>query len=90
MIRQVWEGLTPEQQDALMRAAADTQRYNYELMAQTDAESIEILEANELQIEQDIDLAPFAEVLAPLYEEYAGRDPIIAETIEMIEAIRAE
>lgn len=86
----VYERLSPEQQDAVQRAAQDAQRFAYEQLEAIDAESLETLREAGIQVETDVDLEPFMEVLAPIYEDYAGKHPIISETINTIERIKAE
>ncbi|MCT8974228.1 TRAP transporter substrate-binding protein [Microbaculum marinisediminis] len=86
----VFESLTKEQQAALERAARETQTFAYEKLPDLDKKAIGVIEEAGIEVERDIDLAPFMETLSVLYDEYAEKDPLVARTIETIRDLRGE
>ncbi len=72
-----FDSLTPEQQDAVKRAALEAAKYSRELGAKADEEFIVMLRENGKNEVNEIDLAAFQEASAPVYEaiaEAAGAD----------------
>lgn len=85
-----FDALSENQQQALIEAAKEAQKYIYDQLEDFDAQALEELKKNDkIDIAEGIDLAPFQEKVRPLYEMYSEKDPLVKEMIETIEAIRA-
>lgn len=80
MSKMIWEGLSPEDQTAILAAAKEAGAYNRELSQKADTELRPKLEAAGVTF-NEIDKAPFIEATAPIIEEWRGKYPELVEAI---------
>jgi tripartite ATP-independent transporter DctP family solute receptor len=80
---QVFEGLTEAQQQAVVDAAIEGAHYERELVAEMEAEMIEILKEEGMQIVEDVDISAFQAATAEIYEKYNSQ--FGAELLEQIQ-----
>jgi tripartite ATP-independent transporter DctP family solute receptor len=80
MSKMVWDGLSAEDQAAIVAAAKEAGTYNRELSQKADAELRPKLEAAGVQF-NDVNKAPFIAATAGIVETWRGKCP------EMVEAI---
>jgi tripartite ATP-independent transporter DctP family solute receptor len=85
---EVWDGLTPQEQQWLQEAADESAIYQAELWEESDAESLRAVEAAGVEIIHP-DKTIFAERVRPLHEEYR-RDPLLGPMMQRIAAFAAE
>jgi tripartite ATP-independent transporter DctP family solute receptor len=83
----VWNDLTPEQQRWLQQAAHESAQHQKSLWQQATEEALRIVQADGVQVLRP-DKAPFAALLAPMYEDYRD-EPAVYELIERIRATAA-
>ena len=83
-----FDSLTPEQQDAVKRAAQEAAVYSRELGAKADDEFLVMLRENGENEVNEIDLGAFQEASAPVYEAIA--EAAGAELVERIRGLAAE
>lgn len=75
----MFNGLSPEHQEALVEAAKEAGIFEREVVQRMDAELLDELEENGMEIIREIDQAPFIEAVQPVYEKYSevfGQDLI--------------
>jgi len=76
--------MSDEQKQALITAAADTQKLMYEsVVNDIDDKTLELLKA-EINVVENVDPVPFREILQPVYDKYAGQNEYIKKTIEEV------
>ena len=80
----VWDGLTPEVQQAMREAAKESVAYQRELWAAKEVESKARVEALGVEI-NEVDKAPFIEAMKPVYEKYVT-DPKLQDLVARIQA----
>ena len=79
----VWEKLTPQEQEWLSEAAAESAQYQKVLWQKASDEALEELEKNGVEIIRP-EKAPFAESVAPIYESFKS-EPEVYELIQRIQ-----
>lgn len=72
--KMVWDGLSSDDQSALLAAAREAQAYNRELVAASDEELRGKLEAAGIQF-NEVDHAPFVEQTLVVWEDWQARFP---------------
>lgn len=82
----IFEGFTPEQQEAIKEAATESTAFHSENWDQEKADAIKKSEDAGVTIYHP-DLAPFREALAPLKEKYVAENEQIAELMQKISEI---
>lgn len=82
---EVWEDLSPPQQQWLQEAADESSVHQMELWQESTAESLRELEAAGVEIIQP-DITLFAERVEPLHREFR-RDPELRELMDRIRAL---
>jgi tripartite ATP-independent transporter DctP family solute receptor len=80
----VWDGLSADDQDLIMRAAAESVPYQRAEWTRMAAESQGILEAAGVEIITEIDKQPFIDAMAPVYAMYPDLQPWV-ERIQAVE-----
>jgi len=85
-----FNSLSDAQKKALEDAAKEAQKFIYDQLEDFDRQALEELKKNpNIQIDEGIDTAPFEEKVKPLYDQYAQKHPLIQETIELVQQIKA-
>ncbi|WOI56563.1 TRAP transporter substrate-binding protein [Palleronia sp. LCG004] len=81
-----WDGMTPEQQDAMMQAASEMQEAHTQRWQEAANAALEEAQS-EMGVEiHEVDKAPFVEAVQPMIEETASRSDNLADLIERIRA----
>ncbi|MHA6345282.1 TRAP transporter substrate-binding protein [Roseivivax sp. CAU 1761] len=81
-----WDAMSPEHQEALMTAAAESTEAHREAWTKASDAAIEEAKA-ELGVEiHEVDKAPFVEAVQPMYDEVAQSSDTVAALIERIRA----
>lgn len=81
-----WDGMSAEEQEAFMTAAAEMQeRHGVEWKKASDA-AIEQAQAELGVTIHEVDKTPFVEAVQPMYEEVAAQSDTVAKLIERIQA----
>ena len=83
-----WNGLSPEVQDALQRAATVTALYQRHLLAEQEQELISNIEAEGLEITYP-DITPFREATESVRRAFAEQHPEAADLIDAVLFISA-
>jgi TRAP-type C4-dicarboxylate transport system substrate-binding protein len=86
MSKSSWDKLTPEDQQAVREAAAESVPFNREAWAAREKESEAKVLAAGVEVVRDIDKAPFIAAMAPVYEKYAST-PELKDLVERIQAV---
>ncbi len=86
MSKASWDKLTPEDQEAVRAAAAESVPFNREAWAAREKESEEKVLAAGVEVVRDIDKAPFVAAMGPVYEKYANT-PELKQLVESIQAV---
>lgn len=86
MSKMTWDKLTPEDQEAVRAAAAESVPFNREKWAAQEKASEEKVRAAGVEIVDDIDKAPFVAAMGPVYDKYAST-PELKELVEAIQAV---
>lgn len=82
----LFDGLSAEQQEGVMKAASEATDFTFAMLEEMDTKMLSIVEGSGVTVQKDVDPQPFMDVLAPLYDEYSAKLPIVAETIALIKA----
>lgn len=69
----VWQKLSPEAQEIVMKAAQDAAEYERALNAEQQSEQLQALRDSGMKIVDDADLTAFSEAVAPVYEKYGTK-----------------
>ncbi|UFJ41407.1 TRAP transporter substrate-binding protein [Brevibacillus humidisoli] len=77
-----FDGLTPEQQQALQEAATEAAKYERQVVADMDKEYISQLKEKGMEIVENPDIEPFVKAVQPVYEKY--QDQFGKELIDSI------
>jgi tripartite ATP-independent transporter DctP family solute receptor len=85
---EVWDALTPQEQQWLQEAADESSIYQAELWEESSAESLRAVEEAGVQIIYP-DKSLFAERVQPLHEQFR-RDPLLGPMMERIAAFARE
>ena len=81
-----WDGMSAEEQEAFMTAAAEMQeRHGVEWKKASDA-AIEQAQAELDVTVHEVDKTPFVEAVQPMYEEVAAQSETVADLIERIQS----
>lgn len=88
MNQPAFDGLSPELQDVLLKAIADSGEYSVELMDQSATESIERMKADGVTF-IDVDRKPFIDRMQAWYAEQAAQGGLPDGFLETVEATRA-
>ncbi|MDD9738365.1 TRAP transporter substrate-binding protein [Marinovum sp. SP66] len=81
-----WDGMSAEEQEAFMTAAAEMQqRHGVEWKKASDA-AIEQAQAELDVTVHEVDKTPFVEAVQPMYEEVASQSETVADLIERIQS----
>ncbi|WP_017729036.1 TRAP transporter substrate-binding protein [Halalkalibacterium ligniniphilum] len=83
-----FQSLTEEQQTALQEAGKETSLWIVEQLVEVDNGSLETLRESGQNIAELENVEPFIEMVTPIYEQYAEKDPLIAEFIETVNQIK--
>ena len=87
----VWEGLTEEQQKIVMDAAAEMEAFEWEMMERVESKDCfadwEERKVN-VQVTTPEQKAVLRETVAPLYDDYKAKLPVLEEVLEIVEAAR--
>jgi tripartite ATP-independent transporter DctP family solute receptor len=67
----LFDGLSPEHQEALVEAAKEAGIFEREVVQRMDSELLDELEANGMEVVREIDVEPFIEAVQPVYENYS-------------------
>lgn len=77
----VWDGLPEEAREAIIASMPEATAYQRETSARLEAEQIELLKENGMQV-SEIDLTPFREAAGAVYAQFeADFDPALIERI---------
>jgi len=79
-----WDALTPEQQEIVARAGAESATYQRELWDEREAASFETLKAAGVEVNEIADKTAFQQAMAPVYDAYVADNPDMAPLVEMI------
>lgn len=92
MNRDAFESLSEEQQNILVEAAKETQKFMYESMEQYDKRALSEFQKRGIQVElsEDIDREAFSNKLKYIHEEYAEKHPLIKEMIQTVSEIKGD
>lgn len=83
----VFDSLTDEQQQALMKAGRESTEEMKKLWAETEAK--ERAKAEKMGVTfVEVDKAPFVEAVQPMYDELKANDPELAALVERIQAVQ--
>ncbi len=80
----VWDGLSPEVQQAMRDAAKESVAYQRELWAAKEVESKAKVEAMGVKI-NEVDKQPFIDAMKPVYDKYVT-DPKLQDLVARIQA----
>ncbi|HKL56327.1 MAG: TRAP transporter substrate-binding protein [Roseovarius sp.] len=69
----VWQKLSPEAQEIVVKAAQDAAEYERALNAEQQSEQLQALRDSGMEIVDDADLTAFSEAVAPVYEKYGTK-----------------
>ena len=69
----VWQKLSPEAQEIVVKAAQDAAEYERALNAEQQSEQLQALRESGMEIVDDADLTAFSEAVAPVYEKYGTK-----------------
>jgi tripartite ATP-independent transporter DctP family solute receptor len=86
MSKTAWDKLTPEDQEIVRQAAAESVPFNREKWAEREKASEEKVRAAGVEIVEDIDKTPFVAAMGPVYEKYAST-PELKSLVERIQAV---
>lgn len=86
MSKIVWDGLSEEDQDLVMKAAALSVPYMRQLWEEREAASRDIVVANGNEIVEEVDKQPFIDAMGPVYEQFATT-PELQALVERIQAL---
>ncbi|MCE8020947.1 TRAP transporter substrate-binding protein DctP [Halomonas sp. MCCC 1A11036] len=67
-----WDGLSEEQQDWFRQAAQAAAQASRESVARIEAEGVELLRENGMQVIEEIDYEQFRAAVQPVYDRFAG------------------
>lgn len=81
-----WDALTPEQQEIVAQAGAESATYQRELWDEREATSFETLKAAGVEVNEIADKTAFQQAMAPVYDAYVADNPDMAPLVEMIRA----
>lgn len=81
----VFEELSPEHQQALIEAGAETIRPQIEYVARHERESLERMKEKGVEAYELDDLMGMQEVMAPVLDRWSGEDPLIAKFIDYVQ-----
>ena len=86
----LWNSLTPEEQEAVQKSFDEAAEYQIKLAEETENEQLEqvIAEGADIVVTYIDDLTPFKEAVAPVIEKYKATD--LAPYIEALEAAQAK
>lgn len=79
-----WDKLTPEQQDAVMKAGRASAELQRELWQAREAASMKIVQDGGTVVNQIADKGPFQDAMAPVYEKFLAANPDLAGLVDMI------
>ncbi|WP_432256938.1 TRAP transporter substrate-binding protein [Limimaricola sp. AA108-03] len=79
-----WDALTPEQQEIVAQAGAESATYQRELWDEREATSFETLKAAGVEVNEIADKTAFQQAMAPVYDAYVADNPDMAPLVEMI------
>lgn len=83
-----WNKMSEEQQQAVREAAVETQTYMSTKLIEMEAEALEFLKTNgKNTVVEDVDVDAFKEIMIPIQDEYAAKDPLIKETVDLVRDI---
>lgn len=85
----LFNSLTEEQQQILVEAGQETAIWIVQQLQKIDAEKLEWLEEKGSNYKEIENVDKFLEVVAPVYEKYAAKHPLIKEFVEEVEKIKA-
>lgn len=88
MNQPAFDALSPELQDALQKAIAESGEYSVQLMDQSATESIERMKADGVSF-VDVDRKPFIDRMQAWYADQAAQGTLPEGFLEMVEATRA-
>jgi tripartite ATP-independent transporter DctP family solute receptor len=85
MSKKSWEKLSPEDQEAVRAAAAESVPFNRTAWAAREKESEEKVRAAGVEVVADIDKQPFIDAMGPVYAKYAS-EPAMKKLVDDIQA----
>lgn len=85
-----FNNLSESQQQAMLEAMEETKVYLRGVVEEMVPQVKQDLQDAGVTIVEDINLEPFEELVEPIYDDYADEHPIIRETIDTVEQIKAE
>ncbi|MEM8662946.1 MAG: TRAP transporter substrate-binding protein [Pseudomonadota bacterium] len=89
MNKEAFDGLSPELQEALLKAHAEAGKFSEEIMTQSADESIERMKAGGVTF-VDIDREPFVKSMEGFYEELKASGELPEGYLEAVEETRAQ
>jgi TRAP-type C4-dicarboxylate transport system substrate-binding protein len=72
MSKKTWDKLSPEDQELIKKAAAESVPYQRQLWDEAAADARAKMEAAGVEIITDIDKQPFIDAMAPVYDKHAA------------------
>lgn len=88
MNQPAFDGLSPELQDVLLKAIAESGKYSVELMDQSASESIDRMKADGVTF-VDVDRTPFIDRMQAWYADQSAQGALPDGFLETVEATRA-
>ena len=83
--KKTWDTLTPEQQEIVRVAGANSTKLQRELWAEREKKSMEVVKAGGTTVNMIEDKAPFQEAMVPVYEGYLAANPDMKGIVELFQ-----